>query len=106
MGHFGALDSNPSPADAEILRAGLADSGHSNVEFFVYPDAKHGFCSGDSDGYQQEASDLAWQRTAAFMIRTLAPGSVVDIPNAAGKSSTVGGECTSGCAQIAATAGR
>mmetsp|Transcript_49329 Transcript_49329/g.81915 ORF Transcript_49329/g.81915 Transcript_49329/m.81915 type:complete len:318 (+) Transcript_49329:154-1107(+) len=105
MGHVGELDANPSPTDAEALKAALVECGHRDVQFFVYSGARHGFCSGDSDGYQQSGSDLAWKRTARFLVRNLMPGIEIEIPAAVAKSSVTGSECTSGCAQIAQAAG-
>ncbi|KAL1519677.1 hypothetical protein AB1Y20_023187 [Prymnesium parvum] len=101
MAHVGAADNNPSPAEAELLRASLAKCGNSDMVVHVYDGAKHGFCCGDSDSYQQAAADLAWQRTASFLLKALTPGKKCDIPAAPGKSKQTGAECTSACAEIA-----
>eukprot|EP00310_Coccolithus_braarudii_P022501 CAMPEP_0183336566 /NCGR_PEP_ID=MMETSP0164_2-20130417/4505_1 /TAXON_ID=221442 /ORGANISM="Coccolithus pelagicus ssp braarudi, Strain PLY182g" /LENGTH=326 /DNA_ID=CAMNT_0025506107 /DNA_START=109 /DNA_END=1089 /DNA_ORIENTATION=- len=106
IGHFGALDANPSPADADTLKAGLEEAGVTDVSFFVYEGATHAFCSGESENYQKAGSDLAWQRTASFFLQKLLHGNATaTVPPAVGKSSTSGSACGSGCAEIAATAG-
>jgi len=67
LGHFGAVDKNPSPADMARLQE-LA--GHK-LETMVYPDADHGFACKDSAKYVEDAATKAWTETLRFLRETL-----------------------------------
>ena len=70
MGHFGALDGNPSPQDAQMYKEALVEQGLMS-EFYEYEGANHGFSCVDSTRYQQCGSDLAWPRTVKFLCGAL-----------------------------------
>jgi carboxymethylenebutenolidase len=65
MGHFGAEDENPSPADMHKLDAELSRHGKAH-EFHQYPDAGHAFANLGSPKYRAHAADASWPRTFAF----------------------------------------
>jgi carboxymethylenebutenolidase len=70
MGHFGAEDENPSPADmrkldSEMLRL---DKPH---QFFQYPNAAHAFANLGSAKYRADAANASWPRTFDFLARHL-----------------------------------
>ena len=64
--HFGETDSFIPPDVIEQIRA--ADP---NGEFYVYPDAGHGFNCDDRDGFSEEASVLSESRALEFLSRYL-----------------------------------
>jgi len=71
MGHFGAEDTNPSPADAQKFAAAL--TAHNKVyEFHSYAGAGHAFMNKTRDTYRQDAADLSWPRSVGFFARHLA----------------------------------
>jgi carboxymethylenebutenolidase len=65
MGHFGAEDGNPSPADMHKLDAELSRHGKAH-EFHQYPNAGHAFANLGSPKYRAAAADASWPRTFAF----------------------------------------
>lgn len=65
QGHFGALDSNPSPETVQAFETALNDLGKS-TEIYMYEDANHAFANPSGTRYNAEAADLAWQRTTEF----------------------------------------
>ena len=60
--HFGELDKGIPLTDVEQIRQAQPD-----VEIFIYPGAGHGFGCDERDSFNQEAHDLARQRTLAFL---------------------------------------
>lgn len=66
QGHFGALDSNPSPETVQAFETALTDLG-KETEIYVYEGANHAFANPSGTRYNAEAADLAWQRTTAFL---------------------------------------
>jgi carboxymethylenebutenolidase len=70
MGHFGAEDENPSPADMQKLDAELSRHGKAH-EFHQYPDAGHAFANLGSAKYRAHAADASWPRTFAFFEKHL-----------------------------------
>jgi carboxymethylenebutenolidase len=66
MGHFGAEDENPSPADMDKLAAELSRHGKAH-EFHQYPNAGHAFANLGSPKYRAEAANASWPRTFAFL---------------------------------------
>lgn len=101
LGHFGALDKNPSPQDAQMFQNALGSQG-VRAEFHIYAEANHGFSCADSDAYQQEAADQAWQRTANFLCHSLGLASSEPLPRPPGREpgTQTGEACTSGCEEI------
>eukprot|EP00931_Biecheleriopsis_adriatica_P069817 TRINITY_DN43624_c0_g1_i1.p1 TRINITY_DN43624_c0_g1~~TRINITY_DN43624_c0_g1_i1.p1 ORF type:complete len:298 (-),score=42.44 TRINITY_DN43624_c0_g1_i1:55-948(-) len=100
MGHFGALDTNPSPQDAQTYKEALAEQGVL-LEFYEYEGANHGFSCADSTRYQQTGSDLAWLRTVKFLCNVLGQACPEPIPEAARPEALPGSACTSGCEEMA-----
>ncbi len=70
MGHFGADDENPSPADMRKLDAELTRFGIVH-EFYSYPNAGHAFANLGSPKYRAHAADASWPRTFEFFARHL-----------------------------------
>lgn len=66
QGHFGALDSSPSPETVQAFETALTDLG-KETEIYVYEGANHAFANPSGTRYNAEAADLAWQRTTAFL---------------------------------------
>ncbi len=64
--HFGETDASIPLADVEAIRAARPE-----VEIFVYPGAGHGFGCDERSTYSAEATNLAQQRTLAFLSRHL-----------------------------------
>ena len=68
LGHFGALDQNPSRQDAAKLTALMTDLERDELlDFHEYPNAKHGFSCQDSSSYLEEAAQVSWGRTMVFL---------------------------------------
>jgi carboxymethylenebutenolidase len=71
LGHFAEQDEYEPKSNVDDLQTSLRQSGRP-VTFFRYPDAGHWFCEPDRpDAYNQEAANLAWDRTIKFLKRTL-----------------------------------
>ena len=70
QGVWGGQDSFIPLEHVERLEAELKKAG-VETEFKIYPDAGHGFCCTDRDGYHPEAAADAWKRTFAFFGRHL-----------------------------------
>jgi carboxymethylenebutenolidase len=70
MGHFGADDVNPSPADMRKLDAELTRHGKAH-EFYSYPGAEHAFANFGSAKYREHAASASWPRTFDFFSRHL-----------------------------------
>jgi carboxymethylenebutenolidase len=68
--HFAQHDDWCTPAAVDALEKRLKD-GHVPFELFRY-DAKHGFMRDASDVYHEASANLAWERTVAFLKKTLA----------------------------------
>ena len=66
QGHFGALDSSPSPETVQAFETALTDLD-KETEIYVYEGANHAFANPSGTRYNAEAADLAWQRTTAFL---------------------------------------
>ncbi|NEQ51778.1 MAG: dienelactone hydrolase family protein [Leptolyngbya sp. SIO3F4] len=66
QGHFGSLDSNPSPETVQSFETALTDLG-KNPEIYLYEGANHAFANPSGTRYNAEAADLAWERTLAFL---------------------------------------
>jgi carboxymethylenebutenolidase len=71
LGHFGEQDEYEPESNVDDLENSLRQTGRT-VTFFRYPDTGHWFCEPDRpDAYNQEAANLAWDRTITFLKRTL-----------------------------------
>lgn len=66
QGHFGALDSSPSPETVQAFETALTRLG-KETEIYIYEGANHAFANPSGTRYNAEAADLAWQRTTAFL---------------------------------------
>lgn len=66
QGHFGALDSNPSPETVQAFETVLNELG-KDTEIYIYEGANHAFANPSGTRYNAEAADLAWRRTVAFL---------------------------------------
>lgn len=66
QGHFGSLDSNPSPETVEAFRTALEDLG-KDAEIYLYDGANHAFANPSGTRYNAEAANLSWERTVAFL---------------------------------------
>lgn len=66
QGHFGADDKSIPVDDVKAFQAKLATlNGEHQV--FIYENAGHAFANEDSDAYQQESAEKAWERTLEFL---------------------------------------
>lgn len=64
--HFGEKDEGiPMSTVEEIKRK------QPQAETYTYPGAPHGFACDERASFRKEASDLAWQRTAAFLAKNI-----------------------------------
>ncbi len=68
--HYAGLDERVNagwPAyEAALKQAGVSYTAH------IYPDVQHGFHNDTTPRYDQQAAELAWERTIAFFKETLA----------------------------------
>jgi carboxymethylenebutenolidase len=70
LGHFAENDPYEPPANVDELETTLKKAGRP-VTFHRYPGTGHWFFEADrSDAYNQEAANLAWDRTLAFLKRS------------------------------------
>ena len=72
QGHFGMLDTGPSPEEMRKLDAELTQHGKAH-EFFYYDGAGHSFNNSGQKKYVPEADKISWQRTLDFFTAHLAP---------------------------------
>ncbi|NEZ63731.1 dienelactone hydrolase family protein [Leptolyngbyaceae cyanobacterium CCMR0082] len=66
QGHFGALDTNPSPDTVQSFETALKNLG-KDTDIYIYEGANHAFANPSGTRYNADAADLAWQRTIAFL---------------------------------------
>lgn len=72
QGHFAGNDPYEPREGIDALDASLRKAGRP-VEFYHYPGTGHWFFEPDrSEAYNAEAAALAWERTLAFLQRTIA----------------------------------
>lgn len=67
--HYAELDERVNEG-AAAYEAALAEHGKA-FEVHVYPDAQHGFHNDTTPRYDEDAAELAWQRTLAFFRENL-----------------------------------
>ena len=72
QGHFGMLDTSPSPEEMHKLDGELTQHGKLH-EFFYYDGAGHSFNNSGQRKYVPEADKISWQRTLSFFAQHLAP---------------------------------
>ena len=72
MCHFAQHDDWCTPAAVDALEKRMKE-GHVPFDLFRY-DAKHGFMRDGSDVYDETSAEAAWERTAAFLKKTLKAG--------------------------------
>jgi carboxymethylenebutenolidase len=72
LGHFAEHDELVSPDDRVLLEADLGVLGLT-ASFHDYPGTKHWFFEQDRPEFDEVASDLAWERTLAFLHEHLDP---------------------------------
>lgn len=65
QGHFGALDTRPSPETVQEFEAALNDLGKT-AQIYMYEGADHAFAN-PGNRYNAEAAELAWERTIDFL---------------------------------------
>lgn len=70
LGIFGALDENPSVESVHQFEAAL-NSLNKPAEIHIYEGANHAFANPSGTRYNAEAAADAWEKTVAFLDRTL-----------------------------------
>src|SRR6266516_2808933 len=66
LGHFAENDEFEALADVRDAEKKVVESG-GNAQFHVYPATKHWFDEPSRPEFDKAASDLAWERTTAFL---------------------------------------
>jgi carboxymethylenebutenolidase len=66
LGNFGEEDRSISVDSVREFQATLRTL-NGNHEVYIYPNAGHAFANRDSQNYNAEAAELAWERTLAFL---------------------------------------
>ena len=62
--HFGEKDASIPMTDVDIIKQKRPD-----CEIYVYKDAGHGFHCDERGSFHKDSSDVAWQRTTAFLTK-------------------------------------
>jgi carboxymethylenebutenolidase len=70
LGHFAENDEFEALDDVRATEKALKESG-AVAQFHVYPATKHWFDEPSRPEYDKAASELAWQRTVAFLDKQL-----------------------------------
>jgi carboxymethylenebutenolidase len=70
QGHFGALDTSPSPATVTAFATALEDL-NKVAEIYQYEGAGHAFANPSGTRYNPAAAALAWERTLDFLSQHL-----------------------------------
>ncbi len=65
QGHFGTLDTRPSPETVREFESTL-DSLGKEAEIYLYASADHAFANPSGTRYNEDAAELAWKRTLEF----------------------------------------
>lgn len=65
QGHFGQLDSSPSPETVQAFETALSELG-KDAEIYLYEGANHAFANPSGTRYNAAAAELAWERTVGF----------------------------------------
>jgi len=71
LGNFGADDRGITPADVQAFQKSMETLGRK-VDIKIYDGAGHGFENpNNKDGYRPQAAEDAWNRTIAFLNKSL-----------------------------------
>jgi carboxymethylenebutenolidase len=70
LGHFGGADQG-IPIDQVRRFEQVLDEVGADATIYVYPGAGHAFANPSGRNYEAEAAESSWQRTVAFLHRTL-----------------------------------
>jgi len=72
IGHFAEQDRAIKVDNVKEFQANLKTQGGDH-EIYIYPNTTHGFASrkGENPKYDEQAAELAWQRTLAFLKKHL-----------------------------------
>jgi len=70
LGHFAEADAYEDDAWVTQFAGALRATGHETV-FHRYPGTGHWFAEPSRDAYRAEAAELAFERTLAFLARTI-----------------------------------
>jgi carboxymethylenebutenolidase len=71
LGNFGADDHGITPADVQAFQKSMETIGRK-VDIKIYDGAGHGFENpNNKDGYRPQAAEDAWNRTIAFLNKSL-----------------------------------
>lgn len=71
LGNFGADDHGITPADVQAFQKSMETLGRK-VDIKIYDGAGHGFENpNNKDGYRPQAAEDAWNRTIAFLNKSL-----------------------------------
>ncbi|SMO81732.1 dienelactone hydrolase family protein [Fodinibius sediminis] len=70
LGIFGAEDSGIPPEQVKRFESALNEAGVTN-SIHIYEGADHAFANPSGTRYNKEAAEDAWQKTVAFLARTL-----------------------------------
>ncbi|HVO01387.1 MAG TPA: dienelactone hydrolase family protein [Candidatus Cybelea sp.] len=71
LGHFAGLDQWITPQMVNGFEAALKTDGKT-AEIYRYADANHAFANPTGQNYEKEDARLAWDRTVAFLRKTIA----------------------------------
>ena len=67
MGHFAENDEWGAHSSKINALADRIRSTKQNLKFYTYPNTKHWFFETDRPEYDQNASQIAWERTINFL---------------------------------------
>ncbi|MEM9220399.1 MAG: dienelactone hydrolase family protein [Cyanobacteria bacterium P01_F01_bin.150] len=70
QGHFGLLDTNPSPEIVLEFERVLNSAGKT-AQIYLYANAGHAFANPSGTRYNEAAAELAWDRTVDFLKQNL-----------------------------------
>jgi carboxymethylenebutenolidase len=70
LGFFGGLDASIPVRDVQYFRSTLSSLGKP-AEILIYPSASQDFANPDSASYDAKAATEAWEKTIAFLSRSL-----------------------------------
>lgn len=73
LGLFGGADRGIPVSDVEAMERALKELG-KDATVHIYPGAAHAFANPSGTAYDPAAAEDAWQRTTAFLARTLGGG--------------------------------
>lgn len=74
QGHY-AEDDHIVNEEERVVTESFIRLGGRETDFHLYPNTKHWFFE-EGDNYDEDAAELAWQRTASFLTETIGTASV------------------------------